>query len=599
MTSYVYRPLRNGEIRLFNLSLGSLDDPLVGRLTHHSVDAGVPSYTALSYVWGNAISHVPARILPNASKCITFNLECALRHLRSLDSEILLWVDALCINQDDNAEKAQQVGLMRDIYAMASEVVAFLGNERCKLSGATKLASLNAEDRAVTGSGSGPCLTDFLDWARTKDQDSVWHGLFSVLCSSWFSRLWIIQEALVARKLSFRCGTESVSVQALAGLVSEIPHTVSPSLRGNSAEQEAWKYMLNSIGLIRKIASRNLVGAHTRHKADLLELLWNYRGHKASKARDHLFALLGLANVPYNTLLSPDYTSNLEVVIYRYARFFVEFDKDPIRLLYSARGISNDDRFPSWIPNWILDEEEPGRSCHIACRFLTPAKRFYSAALSTPPSMRIGKTDNVVIVTGSIFSYLTVLGDSHWEEVDQEDNHVQRCLAYIQESDHFVHKLSTYPTGEELEDVKIRLLVGNRAWNPGLSYTYLEDDYVRQYKNFRQNFEHTRKPQQRLIALFDAAKNKEKTIGYINALLNMTDVRLCRTKNGYLGLGPPGAQTGDAVCIINGSCVPFVLRSSPDVKGSFQLVGKCYIHGIMEGEAMQIKDLVQKQISLV
>ena len=58
---------------------------------------------------------------------ITKNLECALRYLRHKESPRVLWVDAVCINQNDEDEKSEQVSKMREIYGGATKVYAWLG----------------------------------------------------------------------------------------------------------------------------------------------------------------------------------------------------------------------------------------------------------------------------------------------------------------------------------------------------------------------------------------------------------------------------------------------------------------------------------------
>ena len=59
----------------------------------------------------------------------------------------------------------------------------------------------------------------------------------------------------------------------------------------------------------------------------------------------------------------------------------------------------------------------------------------------------------------------------------------------------------------------------------------------------------------------------------------------CSTKQGRIGLVPCTTQTGDLVAVIMGADVPFVLRLSG--VGTYELVGDCYIHGVMNGEALQ------------
>jgi hypothetical protein len=599
MSANVYRPLKDGEIRLFELSPGNFHDPLTGRLAHHFIDSGVPSYAALSYVWGEEISATGLVVLPNNSKCMTSNLACALRYLRRPESEVLLWVDSLCINQDDNVEKAQQVSRMRDVFAMASEVVAFLGDEHCDGTGDLNLAARFAEGRGADKSIRCPILVDVMDYLRSGGGNSPWRGLFGVLRRPWFSRIWVVQEALVARKLSFRCGVTSISALKLAHIVSQIDAGEDGSYMDSITERENWKAVFSSLELIRKIASRELVAVHTKQKADLLGLLWFYRGFKATRTRDHLFALLGLANASFHPLLDPDYQSSLEIIVSRYACYFVRFHRDPIRLLYCAGGISAQNRFPSWIPDWTLDEEDYLASHLVVRRFVEPPEGSYKTALSRSSSMRTGKTDNVLIVTGSIFSHLIMIGDNHWDNDDGIEGRFDGHLDYMHESDHFVQRMSTYPTGEEPKNVQVELLVGNRVLAPGYGYTELPDHYVKQYDRWRRALEDGQRVSRGLRGRSLTQKGASTNKHYINALFEVRNVRLCLTKNGYLGLVPLAAELGDVVCIVHGSCVPFILRRCKDVKGAFRLVGKCYIHGIMEGEAMRMKDLEQREISLV
>ncbi|PLB39822.1 uncharacterized protein BDW47DRAFT_102483 [Aspergillus candidus] len=63
--------------------------------------------------------------------------------------------------------------------------------------------------------------------------------------------------------------------------------------------------------------------------------------------------------------------------------------------------------------------------------------------------------------------------------------------------------------------------------------------------------------------------------------------RVLRTRNGYIGLAPPGAQKGDQVVLLEGGRVPYLLRKVDDE--SYKLVGECYVHGIMYGEAFDEK----------
>lgn len=83
-------------------------------------------YSALSYVWGAKAGTRPL-YSEGMTILITPNCEKALRHLRHVKEPVTLWVDAICINQKDLNERAQQVSLMGDVYRNADEVVIWLG----------------------------------------------------------------------------------------------------------------------------------------------------------------------------------------------------------------------------------------------------------------------------------------------------------------------------------------------------------------------------------------------------------------------------------------------------------------------------------------
>jgi hypothetical protein len=76
------------------------------------------------------------------------------------------------------------------------------------------------------------------------------------------------------------------------------------------------------------------------------------------------------------------------------------------------------------------------------------------------------------------------------------------------------------------------------------------------------------------------------------------DRRLFVTEGGYLGIGPWTLREGDAVSIIPGSYVPYLLRSG-DKSGTFSIIGEAYIHGIMHGEALKHRDINSAYLYIV
>src|SRR5262249_11431837 len=85
------------------------------------------NYEALSYVWGSE-NNTRAILVDGCSFLVTLSLESALRQLRHSSCERVLWIDQLCIDQNNEAEKSEQVGLLGDIYRNASAVLIWLGS---------------------------------------------------------------------------------------------------------------------------------------------------------------------------------------------------------------------------------------------------------------------------------------------------------------------------------------------------------------------------------------------------------------------------------------------------------------------------------------
>ncbi|KAM7185053.1 Heterokaryon incompatibility protein (HET) domain containing protein [Naviculisporaceae sp. PSN 640] len=124
------------EIRLLAIFPGDWNDQIRAELRPVSLDAN-PQYRALSYVWGDT-NNQPAITVNGLEFHVTKNLFVALRRLRpdpgnhhgGNDIEpLLLWVDAICIDQGNNEEKSAQVAMMARIYASCHECFVWLGEQ--------------------------------------------------------------------------------------------------------------------------------------------------------------------------------------------------------------------------------------------------------------------------------------------------------------------------------------------------------------------------------------------------------------------------------------------------------------------------------------
>jgi len=124
----VYTDLPNPtSIRLLTLLPTVVTDRLECRLQVYQNLQDAPTYEALSYVWGSEVKNRPL-VCNGADMRITESLDVALRRLRGRDSRVL-WIDQICINQNNNEERSKQVQIMRDIFSSAQDVNIWLGED--------------------------------------------------------------------------------------------------------------------------------------------------------------------------------------------------------------------------------------------------------------------------------------------------------------------------------------------------------------------------------------------------------------------------------------------------------------------------------------
>lgn len=310
-TNYDYRPLSLGEFRVIEI-LPSKSDIIECSIQHHSLTQP-PSqthqpYEALSYTWGDHEKTETIRV-DNKLLPVTWSLYHALYHLRN--SHTRLWVDAICINQNDLKERGHQVREMSKIYARADNVVVWLG-------AATKETEHLMNGLASLQDYLAPFVTKNLteiylkfSWdvlkqmkgVRTDSREEILiqtFGIKDILARPWFTRVWIIQEVAFAKSLTVYCGSSSITGKTLS---------FAPTSLGVK------------VGLQRQAILDIMASGDKQHlwwskPRDLLSLLKRFHRCTASEPRDRVYALLGLCSDD-DVLedMDPDYaSSDLDVV---------------------------------------------------------------------------------------------------------------------------------------------------------------------------------------------------------------------------------------------------------------------------------------------
>lgn len=148
-------------------------------------------------------------LLQGLSVKVITNLHAALRDIRSETSNKTLWVDAICINQDDILERNSQVMKMRDIYQKASRVAIWLGSESTNSPKALKFVAEFGYRLDHTNS-TADVEKLIQNTFKLPRYEKSWAALSNVVTRPWWTRSWTFQKIMVASNAVVYCGSQSV-----------------------------------------------------------------------------------------------------------------------------------------------------------------------------------------------------------------------------------------------------------------------------------------------------------------------------------------------------------------------------------------------------
>lgn len=260
------------QIRLLTVLPGTLSSPISCSVSLVELEAK-PEYEALSYEWGSPTG-MRELLLEGKPFSVRSNLWLALSYLRHTKKSQTFWIDAICIDQTNILERNQQVGMMSDIYRNASIVRAWIGPESNTSAEAFKL--LGRFKRTQTSGDN---------WKRAhKLSNYEREALFEFTNRSYWGRVWIVQELVLAQEIVFHCGEEDI--------------VWSPSLLSS----------LRLVGFLHSPAGLILSLRDRRRTNSLLVLMRNCYSAQATDTRDKVFALLGIADDISPDTIPVDYT---------------------------------------------------------------------------------------------------------------------------------------------------------------------------------------------------------------------------------------------------------------------------------------------------
>lgn len=536
-----------------------------------------PSYEALSYVWGSANQPSYANVSTSQRSgviSITRNLDVALRHLRYKKKPWYLWVDALCINQANIKEKDIQVTKMGTIFATADSVIAWLGPKennsdeamtwfqiigrkldadwetltmRPRLSDATKELAVQQERENLE---TFEYIKEFGEAPWTIEQA---RSVYFILIRPFFERAWIVQEIRLARRVLFQCGTRTLSEDDFWTAVMSLQR--SPRVNAGIVCSKAWFEACQRAWYLA--VGRNRV------KQESIDSLRGNLGHLiCNDPRDKIYSALGLMDPRTQSLqIVPSYTQATEKVYMDIAQRVVTH-LSSLDILEQCELSSRHLDIPSWVPDWSTPMKSGTlHTTWSACAYVASRASFDINGLHcTVSGISIGRITEVRDRSKPLHE-ATI---SEWIEFTRSWRPALESLN------------DTYVTGEELTEVYCRVLIANQFSSILHSGAFPEFSYSFKSLNMVWSDDESEE---------EIKKGLCKSNSYIRKMSAVMCNRvLFKTIGGHLGLAPLGTQAGDVLCVLLGCHLPIILR--PTVDDTYEVVGHCYAHGLMNGEAI-------------
>ncbi|CZR65729.1 uncharacterized protein PAC_15629 [Phialocephala subalpina] len=582
-----------------------------------------PTFMALSYVWGDTndrrdLTVVDLKDEPGSDhlaspKClsVTANLVEALTHRPWPDKHCILWIDAICINQEDLDERSEQVKLMAEIYSSASQVHAWLGPPTHDSNLAMNLLHRISDSIDVDWT-SFEIRTKDSQWSRESTSAHMyfqllldlhfnlpWDGpesqaLESLLNRPWFERLWIRQEVtLGADRAVLICGSASLHWSAFRKAAVFLN---KKSMDPNHPRFERWR---------ARIA---LVADSCIHsKTWLGQLLRQMQRTACTDPRDRVYGILGILPPEWKGLaakIRPDYRKPV-VWVYQellLAEMTVTGRADLLSECLMPKASTTPPWSPSWVPNWTVRREwdltmtqqcADGQSAVAA--FCPPTDqgtlRIKGVLVATIvdtlefPSLIVDTKENrndnvaeqplplppVVALIKEVAAKLDLSDTAHYRP--SRGSTVLEALCYaFSGGGHLTDHLSD----EVINNHTPSMAQFKRLVEFALEYNHDDASALERYAHFRADV---------LICtghMVPACKERALLI----------------TREGYVGAGPAAAQPGDKIAVMPGCMRPLVLRpqkrlgdltTTSDTEydtNTYTVVGPCNAHGLNWGEAL-------------
>lgn len=342
-----------------------------------SEDRFVPKYEAISYTWCHQpkIKSISVEMLDDSEPgistkrlAVTESILEILQYLRYEDESRLLWIDTLCIEQDDDEEKGYQVRSMSAIYKIASRVIVWLGPaaEHSNV-GIEVMRSLGdqSEIDAHTArwipSPDASGLEMVGKVAKLSYDSASWDALTKLLGRRWFNRLWVVQEIHGGRPENesiMQCGRDTIEVVKFQRGLCMLEHTPLPTAEARMVVSNAWtlfRWLKDSI-------LRSTLRTASARRA-------------CSDPRDKVYGILGMAPRKFAAQIIPNYSPRSTAAdTFKEAVLMHLYLVQRLELFDFCQLVTRSIDGPTWVPDWSARSPEAGQS-NISSQFPAGASR--------------------------------------------------------------------------------------------------------------------------------------------------------------------------------------------------------------------------------
>lgn len=641
LSACLYAPLSESEhaIRLCYILPGNWQDKLECYMVTEAI--GSSEYRCLSYCWGAA----------DVTECVNINghdvfvrrnLACAVRRLRARNMSSAVWIDAICINQQDSAEKSSQVSRMAEIFSNALEVLIWLD-------GGQTTASMGSSD-STSELDSGNVLIDALEYlakgfihksffplmsVRFRPDGTLEYGGYSdrlvraiesFLESEWFTRAWTIQELILTDRAVFMFGQGTIRWETLEDAHKVVDHYFRERSRQPGLEEEKVhgtpdlrSKPLNRV--LRRLVKilwpfRNMKRDYkdSRRLGDdqivcprdtAVLLIHKCRPQKSSDARDKLFAFYDIAQATFGSLY-PDYSLEIVDVYMSFTlaniletRCFDIWALKDAELEEQAR--SGLPALPSWAIDWsrpVTESLQPGlryrfkfdqTQSRITQQYSEPIARLTCQSMLLVSGYEV---DEIREVTTTVYTSFSPVTQAQWDQASWEEHgHVLRDWNQF---------LGSKLESESADDADMfkhlwKLMVGTQIYRRADGSIVPAPTKEKQMLAVLQNED--------LFKIWwtnhvgshpgcthatgsnhDLAENSDLALVTSRCASRAEDRRLCILSRGGLALVPRYSRQGDRICCVRGSRWPLTVRpenrepTQRPGSGGYKLIGTCLLH---------------------